>query len=210
MALGASGGQRYHSARGTDVYHIGEEDDERAAPVAFGASAKRRCVIRFCHRCRDTGQRVPERAEGTGGSCRGDVTAYERVEDYQTDAIAGGESDVREGQCRCEGVLEARSVAGELSHHSAAVDRDHDGLALLYCELARDEAVTACGGLPVDAAWIIAGHIVAEIGERRSGTAAAYHALTRGSHTVLRREEPIAASISDGWDYRNSIIRIIN
>ena len=83
----------------------------------------------------------------------------------ETDAIAGGEGGISKRQRGRKSVLEAWPVAGELGHHAAAVDGDHYRLALLYSELPGDEAMTSCGRLPVDAPRVIAGHIVAKIGE---------------------------------------------
>jgi len=157
---------RQDAARPLLIEEVGDEHDEALLSRALECLFERACDGR-----RAAGIELAEVVDqtedaglvGTGG----EPVAAAAGERRDLDAVVGGEADIGErGQAR-GAVLELRRriiVAREV-HRRAAVEQQVNEVLLLALELLHDEVVGAAEDVPVDVPEIVAGRILAVVGE---------------------------------------------
>ena len=116
----------------------------------------------------------------------------------QADLIAPEQGDVGQHQHRVEGVVERREpAAGVAGHHPAAVDQEHDPLALVRLVGPDGQLATAGGRLPVEVAGLVAVGVVAEPLELVVGPQPPRASDADGAQLVAAGQQGISADLAN-------------
>ena len=168
------------------VVEVGEDDEQAAAADELGEVVERLGHVGLDPRADlDALELSEHQAQVGGGRARGDVVADLVVEAHQAHRVLLSDHQVAEAGGEVAGVLELRQaiLVARVGHRAAHVEQDMSLEVRLLLILLDVEAIGAAEHLPVNILDVIAGHVLAVLGELDA------EALERAS--VQSRDKPL-------------------